>query len=159
MAEHIKYTADKCKKILNLMRCLSGQGWGADKTTLLMIYRALIRSKIDYGCIAYNSTCAKQHKEKLDNIQSAALRICCGAMKGTAIASLQVECGECHSNSVDSPQPQVPEKIQTINNHPTTVILKKTWRSLKNVQETSHIVKIIDQHVDEETTAEKMENV
>ena len=30
-SEHIKYKADKCKKILNLMRCLLGQGWEPTK--------------------------------------------------------------------------------------------------------------------------------
>jgi len=52
---HIKYIEDKCKKRLNLMRSVSGNTWGASKKTLLTIYRALIRSIIDYGAIAYNS--------------------------------------------------------------------------------------------------------
>ena len=156
-AEHIKYTVDKCKKTLNLMRCLTGQGWGADKTSLLMIYKALIRSKIDYGCIAYNSTCTKQHKEKLDKIQAAALRICCGAMKGTPNASLQVECGEMPLELRRlSFSLKYREKIQTISNHPTTDILKKTWRAFKTNKKRATFLKIIDQHVDETRQAEKM---
>ena len=37
------------------MRSVSGSKWGADQETLLRIYRALIRSKIDYGCIVCGS--------------------------------------------------------------------------------------------------------
>ena len=31
--------------------------WGADSTVLLNLYRSLIRSKLDYGCIVYGSAC------------------------------------------------------------------------------------------------------
>ena len=47
--EHIKYLEEKCKKRLNLMRAVSGNTWGANKKSLLTIYRSLIRSVIDYG--------------------------------------------------------------------------------------------------------------
>ena len=89
---HINYIVDRCSKVLNIMRSLAGQRWGADKRSLLMIYRALIRSKIDYACQTYD-TASDIAKKELD-IQAAALRIACGAMKSTAIAALQVECGE-----------------------------------------------------------------
>ena len=52
---HIGYVVDRCKKVLNVMRSLTGQRWGADKRSLLMIYRALIRSKMDYACQAYDT--------------------------------------------------------------------------------------------------------
>ncbi len=48
--EHIKYTVYKCKKVLNVMRCLAGLEWGASFSALKYIYIALIRSKLDYGC-------------------------------------------------------------------------------------------------------------
>ena len=56
------------------------------------IYKTLIRSIIDYGCAAYNSA-NKDLKSKLDRIQSQALRIACGALRCTSVASVQVECG------------------------------------------------------------------
>ena len=52
---HIDYVVGRCKQRLNLMRCVSGNSWGANKTSLLHIYRATIRSIIDYGSAAYNS--------------------------------------------------------------------------------------------------------
>ena len=52
---HIKYLKAKCLKALNLLKVLSHTSWGADRTTLLKMYRSLVRSKLDYGCIIYGS--------------------------------------------------------------------------------------------------------
>ena len=90
--QHIDYVIDRCTGRLNLI-CLSGTSFGAVKETLLVIYKALIRSIMDYGSIAYDST-ADSNKIKLDFIQENALRICCGSMTGCAHSSLQVECGQ-----------------------------------------------------------------
>ena len=76
---HINYVVDKCKTHLNLMRCVSGPTYGASKQTLLIMYKALIRSILNYGAIAYDSA-STSTKEKLDVIQGNALRICCCAM-------------------------------------------------------------------------------
>ena len=46
--KHIDILIEKCKKDLNLMRYLSGTSYGADKITLMKIYKTLIRSKIEY---------------------------------------------------------------------------------------------------------------
>jgi hypothetical protein len=92
-SSNINHIVTKCQKRLNLMRCLTGTTWGADKKCLLIIYKALIRPVIDYGCIAYNSA-SDNIKSRLDRVQAEALRLSCGAMRGTAVASLQVECGE-----------------------------------------------------------------
>ena len=90
---HINYIVTKCKTRLNLMRSVSGTHWGASKQTQLTIYRALIRSVIDYACSAYDSASVTA-KAKLEVIQSTALRICCGAMKCTPNAAVQGEMGE-----------------------------------------------------------------
>ncbi len=57
------------------------------------IYQALIRSSIDYGCAVYGAA-AKSDLKKLDNIQSRALRICCGAIRSTSLDAIRVEMGE-----------------------------------------------------------------
>ena len=88
---HINHI-DRCKRRMNLMRCISGQNWGADKKWLMPIYIAMIRSVIEYGSQAY-LTASPFQQEISDRIQAQALRICCGAMKCTTF-SLQVECGE-----------------------------------------------------------------
>ena len=45
--DHIFYLKRKCIKSLNLLRILSHTTWGADTQTLLKLYQALIRSKLD----------------------------------------------------------------------------------------------------------------
>jgi len=91
--QHIEYVQNKCKKGNNLLRCLSGQNWGAARGALLRIYQALMRSSLDYGCLAYMGA-AESHLIKLDREQSQGLRICCGAFRSSPVAALQVETGE-----------------------------------------------------------------
>ena len=71
-ALHIQNIVDKCKNILNVMRCLVGSEWGADRTAMKTIYTGLIRSVIDYGCVVYGSA-ASTNLKRLDKIQHQAL--------------------------------------------------------------------------------------
>lgn len=91
--EHIKKVHAKCKKILNVMRCLRGSEWGASRSALKKIYVALIRSVLDYGSAAYGSA-SKSSLKKLKVVQAQALRLCCGAFTSTPVSALQVEVGE-----------------------------------------------------------------
>jgi len=91
--QHFDYVVKKCKARLNLMRSVSGSSWGASRASLMLIYRALIRSVLDYGAIAFDSATEAQ-KRRLDVIQSQALRIATGAMTSTSLSALQVETGE-----------------------------------------------------------------
>ena len=52
---HVKYLKTVCDKALNVLRVVGHTDWGADKVVLLILrlYRALVRSKLDYGCIVY----------------------------------------------------------------------------------------------------------
>ncbi len=83
----------KCKKINNVLRCLTGLDWGETRSSLRKIYWALMRSTFDYGCIAYMSA-SETNLKKLDIEQAQALRICSGAFKSSPVAALQVEIGE-----------------------------------------------------------------
>ncbi len=91
--EHIRNVEDKCKKVINTMRCLLGLEWGADYQSLKYIYVSLIRSRIDYGRVVYRSA-AKSLLARLDIIQAKALRLCLGAVKTSPVCALQVESGE-----------------------------------------------------------------
>ena len=67
--------------------------WGADQETLLHLYRSLIRSKLDYGCICYGSA-RGSYLRMLDPIQNHALRLCLGAYRTSPASSLCVEANE-----------------------------------------------------------------
>jgi len=122
---HIDYVVDRCNKRLNLMRIMSGTRWGVSKNVLLIVYKALIRSIMDYGCIAYD-TASLSVKSKLDSVQYKAMRICCGAMTGTPATSLQVECGQPPSQLMMA---DYSLKIKSIPNHSTATILEDSWQN------------------------------
>ena len=52
---HITSLKSRCTKSLDLIKVLPNTTWGADRKVLLRLYRALIRSKLDYGCSVYGS--------------------------------------------------------------------------------------------------------
>jgi len=89
---HIQNIIDKCKKVINIMRCLAGAEWGAYRQSLKSIYMALIGATIDYGSIVYSSA-SKTQLARIETIQNQALRICCGAMRSSPVSSLNVEMG------------------------------------------------------------------
>ena len=92
---HIKYLKSKCLKALNLLKVLSNTNWGSDSSTLLKLYRKLIRSKLDYGSIVYGSA-RKSYLQMLDTIHHQGLRLALGAFRTSPGDSLYVEAGEQH---------------------------------------------------------------
>jgi len=60
---------------------------------LIDIYRACMRSSIDYGCIIYGAA-AKTSLKKIDRLQYRALRVCIGAIKSTPTNAILIETGE-----------------------------------------------------------------
>ena len=95
---HIKYLKAKCLKSLNILKVLSHTTWGADRTTLLQLYRSLIRSKLDYGSIVYGSA-RKSYLAMLDPIHHQGLRLALGAFRTSPTASLYVEADEPSLNT------------------------------------------------------------
>lgn len=87
--KQINTIIDKCKGRMNILRSISGTSWGANKTCMMMIYRGLIRSVIDYGSQILVGSC-KSKMVKLDNLQAKAIRVCIGAMKSAPINAMQV---------------------------------------------------------------------
>lgn len=100
-----------------------------------MVYRAMIRSVLDYGCIAFDSA-PKSTLAKLDVVQSKALSICTAALGGTAVSSLQVDCGEM---PLSLRRTQIlmdyTAKIRAIPDHPTQSILRKGRVRLKRMKQ------------------------
>ena len=90
---HLKILKGRCLKALDLIKCLSRKTWGADRSTLLKIYRALIRSKLDYACQIYNSASTTAIK-MLDSIHHYGIRLSTGAFRTSPIPSLYAESSE-----------------------------------------------------------------
>ena len=90
---HIKYLKARCQNSLNILKVLSRTEWGADQTTLLKLYRSLVRSKLDYACIVYGSA-SKTALAKLDPVHNQGLRLSLGAFRSSPVESLYVEAQE-----------------------------------------------------------------
>ena len=90
---HIRDLRAKCMKSLNILRVVGKTDWGADRKTLLHLYKALVRSKLDYGSIVYGSS-TKTNLQLLDTVHHAGLRIALGAYRTSPVESLYTEAGE-----------------------------------------------------------------
>jgi len=96
---HVWHLKDKCTKALNLLRVVAHTTWGADQQTLIYLYRSLIRSKLDYGCVVYVSAWGS-YLRILDPIQNHALRLCLGAYRTSPSSSLSVLANEPYWSDV-----------------------------------------------------------
>ncbi|KAK9886682.1 hypothetical protein WA026_017602 [Henosepilachna vigintioctopunctata] len=85
--------SNKAIQGLNIIKSLSRTWWGAHPKTLLLIYKSMVRSHLDYGSI-FIGKCPKTLLYKLDKVQYAAIRSALGLMKSTPVNILLTESGE-----------------------------------------------------------------
>ena len=90
--KHISVLKTQCKEALNLIRVVAHLKWGG-KGTLLMLYRAIVRSKVDYCCIVYG-TASNTNLRQLDSIHNYGLRLALGAFYTNPVSSLYTEANE-----------------------------------------------------------------
>jgi hypothetical protein len=72
---HVDSIKKSCVSRLNILKIFSYGGWSLTPTTMMGIYKALIRSLIDYCSFAYNCM-DKKSRNSLQSIQNNAIRIC-----------------------------------------------------------------------------------
>ena len=89
---HVNDLCVKVRQSANILKVVSHYDWGADRATLLRLYKSVCLSKIDYACQIYGSA-AKTTLEKLDVVHNMCLRICTGAYRTSPIDSLYVDSG------------------------------------------------------------------
>ena len=114
---HLKYVKKKALKALNILKIVGNTEWGADRKVMLRLYRSLIRSKLDYGCIVYGSA-RKSYLQMLDPIHNQGLRLCLGAFR-TSVESLYVDAHEpCLGARRAKLSLQYATKIKSLPKHP-----------------------------------------
>ena len=86
---HMSMLVNSSRLVSNLIKSLTSYKWGASQTTLLHLFRIMLRSKWDYGCEVYNSATPSILKQ-LDTMHNDNLRIISGAFRTSPIQSLQV---------------------------------------------------------------------
>jgi hypothetical protein len=87
-----KYVERRCLKRINLLKSVAGVSWGAHPSCMLLLYRGLIGSVLEYGSVCY-ARMARTHMLLLERIQYRGLRISMSLMGSTPNNSLGVLSG------------------------------------------------------------------
>ena len=90
---HIKSLKARGIKALNVLKIITKNSTKTNCKTLLNIYRAIVRSKLDYACQIYG-TASPSALKMLNTVHHQALRLCTGAFRTSPVESLYVEAGE-----------------------------------------------------------------
>lgn len=79
---HVHYLETKMASRINLLRRLIATGWGASAHTLIILYKALIKSIMMYGFVAFYNA-SKTTIQHLELIQRRALTVAIGISRST----------------------------------------------------------------------------
>ena len=90
---HIQELKGRCVKALGLLRSLTGTSWEADQRVRMHLYKALIRSRLDYASIVYCSA-REMPLNEVNVVANDVMRIATGAFRSSPVQSLEVLCNE-----------------------------------------------------------------
>ncbi|XP_057339514.1 uncharacterized protein LOC130677013 [Microplitis mediator] len=81
---HISAIKTKAKQCNNIIKAVAGWKWGAHPSSVLQIYKGLVRATIDWGLIFYQDT-SESNLVKIKRVQYAALRSATGNLITTPL--------------------------------------------------------------------------
>lgn len=90
---HIKALNLNCLKTMNLLKMLSHPSWGTDRKCLLSLFNSLVKSRLNYACVVYQSA-SKTAVKMLDLVYHLGIRLATGAFRTTPVSNLYVEANE-----------------------------------------------------------------
>jgi exonuclease III/ribonuclease HI len=133
---HLRQLKTKCLKSLNILKILSGTSWGADRTSMLRLYRSLIRSKLEFGCAVYASA-RKSYIGILDPVHNAGIRLCTGAFRTSPVPSLYCESGEAPlTTRRDYLLGSYISKLRGMSKHPTfQTVFRPSYQPIYNTRQ------------------------
>ena len=88
---HVESIVNKAKSKVNLMKAVAGSTWGQDKETLVLTYKALGRSILEYAVPIWSPIIPKSSWDKIQVVQNQALRVATGCLAMTPIEHLHRE--------------------------------------------------------------------
>ena len=89
--KHCVQVANRVSKRNNVLKALAGTNWGQQKETLLMIYKALGRSIVNYAAPVWSINASETNIGKIQRAQNEALRIITGSHKMSSIDHIHSE--------------------------------------------------------------------
>lgn len=87
---HINSLIARISPSLNLLRCSSSSQWLGEFFILIILYKLIIHSKLDYGSILYGPT-SKNHSEKLEHLENKCIRLIIKVFSSNPTAILYAE--------------------------------------------------------------------
>ena len=77
--DHIEMVIKKCKKRVNILKCLAGKDWGNSLECQRKIYLQYIRSCLEYASSSWNTWIS--NRKRLESVQDEGLRATAGLTK------------------------------------------------------------------------------
>jgi hypothetical protein len=81
-ATQAKYVQKRCLQRLNFLKSIAGVWWGAHPRCILLLYKGLMGSVLDYASVCYSGT-AKTHMLRLERVQYFGIRLALELMCST----------------------------------------------------------------------------
>lgn len=123
LSSHIENVIRSAKQVINLMKCLAGKNWGADRSVLKTLYEAGVRTKLEYAAPIMMAL-SKKNIKKLETVQNSALRIITGGLKTTPVPALRMETGVLSMNwRIKQLGVQYSLRIASVTHHPNQNII------------------------------------
>ena len=91
LSKHSGYVAERVSSRNNILKVLAGTSWGQQKETLLMTYKAVGRSIINYASPVWSTNLRDTNYRNIQYTQNEALRIATGCHKMSSVDHLHVE--------------------------------------------------------------------
>ena len=90
-SHHVKKTVSKTKSKINIMKSLAGSTWGQDKETMLLTYKSIGRSVLEYAVPVWGPMISESNWNKIQTTQNQALRLATGNLKMADQDHLHIE--------------------------------------------------------------------
>ena len=90
---HIDTAVKKCKKRVNVLKCMSGKDWGNSLETQRTLYIQYVRSVLESTSPCFNKWVSDSALQRMQRVQNEALRSVGGLAKTCPIDLLHLETG------------------------------------------------------------------
>ena len=88
---HATKTAAKANKKINILKALAGTTWGQDQETLLITYKSIGRSVLEYGSPIWSPAISDTSWDKLQRVQNKALKVATGTYHNASFQHIHRE--------------------------------------------------------------------